>query len=312
MKYVLGIDSGGTKFLVRACDLDGKTLGEYTGTACNHYYLPEEEVKVRINHHIDACLHTFGGRREDCAYLLCGTTGLDSPDDEVILDRLYGELSGFTCPVKCVNDAEVAHYAATGGVGVLVIAGTGSIAFGRNAAGEEARAGGWFFTLMGDEGSGAYKSKWALHYVSRWFDGVIDETPLIRMTREKLALNTRKDLLELSMKMGTAPWPDPGLSKIVDDAAAEGDPYARSILEDSARWCFEIADAVIQKLGMHKQARFRVGAWGSSIVKSPLHFASFKRLLEEKYDNVDVLIPDCDAATGAVRMALARLKGAQS
>ena len=63
---------------------------------------------------------------------------------------------------------------------------------------------------------------------------------------------------------------------------------------------------------MHKQARFRVGAWGSSIVKSPLHFASFKRLLEEKYDNVDVLIPDCDAATGAVRMAFARLNGAQS
>ena len=230
MKYVLGIDSGGTKFLVRACGLDGKPLGEYTGTACNHYYLLEDEVRARVNHHIDACLHTFGGKREDCAYLLCGTTGLDSPDDEVFLDRLYRKLPGFTCPCKCVNDAEVAHYAATGGVGVLIIAGTGSIAFGRNEAGEEARAGGWFFTLMGDEGSGAYKSKWTLHYVSRWFDGVIDETPLIRMARDKLALNTRKDLLDLSIKMGTAPWPDPGLSKIVDDAASEGDPYACSIL----------------------------------------------------------------------------------
>ena len=86
----------------------------------------------RVNRNIDACLARFGGHRRDCAFLVCGTTGIDSDRDSRVVQEIYEGLSGFRCPVLCVNDAQVAQFAVTGGVGAVVIAGTGSIAFGCN------------------------------------------------------------------------------------------------------------------------------------------------------------------------------------
>ena len=117
MKYVLGIDSGGTKYLVRACALDGEPLAVYTGLPAGHYRVEHAEVLRRVNESIDKCLACFDGLREDCACVVCGSTGLDSPQDQRVVDEIYGSLPGFVCPVICVNDAQVAQFAVTGGVG---------------------------------------------------------------------------------------------------------------------------------------------------------------------------------------------------
>ena len=132
MKYILGIDSGGTKYLVRACTPEGGVVAEYVGPPAPHYRLEREEVIKRVNANIDACLAKFGGSRKECVYLVCGTTGLDTDRDQQAVDDIYKGLSGFACPVLCVNDAQVAQFAVTGGVGAVVIAGTGSIAVGWN------------------------------------------------------------------------------------------------------------------------------------------------------------------------------------
>ena len=88
MEYVLGIDSGGTNYRVMAADLQGRTLGSYTGQPANHYCVPEDQVKRIIRESLDTCLGQFGGRRSDCRYLVVGTTGLDSDQDGVILREL--------------------------------------------------------------------------------------------------------------------------------------------------------------------------------------------------------------------------------
>lgn len=64
MEYVIGIDSGGTKYRVQAENLRGEKLGNYVGSTASHYSFPEEQVKSRINHHIDQCLATFGESEE--------------------------------------------------------------------------------------------------------------------------------------------------------------------------------------------------------------------------------------------------------
>ena len=56
MKYILGIDSGGTKYLVRACTPEGGVVAEYVGPPAPHYRLEREEVIKRVNANIDACL----------------------------------------------------------------------------------------------------------------------------------------------------------------------------------------------------------------------------------------------------------------
>lgn len=108
MKYILGIDSGGTKYLVRACTPEGGVVAEYVGPPAPHYRLEREEVIKRVNANIDACLAKFGGSRKECVYLVCGTTGLDTDRDQQAVDDIYKGLSGFVCPVLCVNDAQVA------------------------------------------------------------------------------------------------------------------------------------------------------------------------------------------------------------
>ena len=106
-------------------------------------------------------------------------------------------------------------------------------------------------------------------------------------------------------------WKNPGLARIVDQAAEQGDPYAVEILKEAARHTFSLGDAIVQQLHFAERPAFRVGAWGSAIVKSKLHFQFFQELFTEKYDNVEVLIAREDAAMGACRIAQARLKDAE-
>ena len=78
---------------------------------------------------------------------------------------------GHKAPVLVVNDALVALEAGAGdGPGIVLIAGTGSICYGRNEEGQAARAGGWGY-MLGDEGSGWWIGRRALSAVMRQFDG---------------------------------------------------------------------------------------------------------------------------------------------
>ena len=310
MKYVLGVDSGGTKYLVRAAALDGRLIGCDEGPAANHYMQPYDEVVGLINAAIDRCIAQFGGSRAECAYILTGSTGCDSDEDQQLLTRLYEGLEGFSCPVHCVNDAELAHYTATGGVGLLLIAGTGSIAFGRNAAGAARRVGGWPLSVMGEEGSGRYVDAWAMHEYTRYLDGVRERTPLMEQIERATGVRTAKEMMDYGMQMFGPPWPTPRLGAAVGEAALAGDPSACMILDRAAAWNYDLPHELAGVLGFAREDAFTIGLWGSTIVKGQYQQAALKRLLGEAYPHARVVIAEIDAAQGAVQWALERLKGA--
>ena len=308
MKYVLGIDSGGTKFLVRACSLDGKVLAEYRGAPCRHHDIGEAETFRRLDQNISNCIALFHGQRSDCAQIVAGVSGIDSDEDANIVERIYQSLEGFSCPILCLNDAELTLHTVVGDVGALLISVTGSIAFGKNSLGESCRVGGWFFSIMSEEGSGSYITRQALHHFSRWLDGCLDETELVRLTQRRLGISTRKELMDLAAQIATPPWELPSLSIEVNEAAAAGDEYAHAILIDAANCSFELADSVVQKLHLSEDSQFKVGVWGSAIVKSEIHFQEFRRLFHEKYSNVTIVFPTESAVDGACRFALSLIQ----
>lgn len=311
MRYVLGIDSGGTKYRVRAAGMDGRLLGEeYTGTTCGHYLLGQDEMLRRINHHIDACLATFGGHRADCAALVCGTTGYDSEEDGVLLNTVYQSLPGFCCPTQCMNDAQLAHYTVTGGVGVLVISGGGSIGFGRNQKGQTARCGGWLFTIMGDEGSGTWMARMALRHLARWLDGMVPDTLFTQMLREELGISTHRQLMDLAARMAKPFWETPPLSRLADEAAAKGDPYAAEIVRGAASETFTLAAFLADALCLEAEnPAFAMGLWGSNAVCSPLHIQTFRESAARRYPQARVLLPEKTATEGAVELALSLAHG---
>lgn len=303
VEYIIGIDSGGTNYRVRAENLDGKFLGQYIGSTASHYSLAEGEVKRRINHHIDECLAAFGGKRSECRYLVCGTTGLDTKEDDEFLNQMYRELEGFHCPMIVKNDAEIAHYTVTGGTGILVISGTGSIAFGINKKGEAGRVGGWALSIMGEEGSGTWVTRKALRHLANCYDKVTEEGLLSDMIKERLEIQTVKDLTDYSVFLASHKNGKASLGETVDDAAEQGDPDAVQLLKDAAAETARLADNLIRVLGMEYDDEIVIGIWGSNIVKSRIHSGEFERLMKEKYPQSIIKRPTEEAVDGAVRMA---------
>lgn len=309
MEYVLGIDSGGTKFLVKALGMDGKELAEYEGRPAGLYRFSRKEAICTIQENLEACIVQAGLTKETCRAIVCGTTGIDSEEDRREVEEIYCTLQGFTCPVLCVNDAEVALYAATGGVGVVVISGTGSIAFGRNSDYEIHRCGGWPPCIFGDEGSGVWLNLKALAYMSQVLDGRKEATLLYDLLNQELSIKGSKDLINLCQRIEKENAGFLKLGAIVMKALREGDKNAMDIIRQEAALTFSLADCVIEKLKMYQAPEFLVGTWGSAIVKNTYHFELFKENLERKYPNGKVVIAQKDAAYGACRIALDILQG---
>lgn len=304
MKYVLGIDSGGTKYLIKACGMDGQVLSIHIGQPAYHSRIGAEEAFRRIHQSIRACLKAFHGSPEDCRAITVGAAGLDVPGDEKDIEAIYRRLEGFDCPLQVVNDAQLAHHAVTGGVGVVVIAGTGSIAYGRDAAGRECRVGGWPPVIGGDEGSGTWIACQALAHFSRVLDGAEPPAALYDHLKTRLALQSGQDLMRVATEVEKRTFKDPGLSQWVNEAADAGDLAAGDILRRAGAITAELAKAVIRQLDFDPEAPFTVGAWGSAIVKSQRHFDAFTQSLLKAYPRVQTHVASCDAADAALQMAL--------
>ena len=304
MKYVLGIDSGGTKYLIRASDLSGKTLGEYKGPCCSHYVGGPELARKRIGECVSACLATFGGKPEDCAALVCGTTGWDSEEDGVLINGFYHDLPGFDCPMLCMNDVGLAFHATLGDTGVLALAGTGSIFYGRTADGREARVGGWPKGVMGEEGSGRYIDALALRHYSRWLDGCREDSELLREIEKTIGEPGRKALMTYAETVSRPDFSSSNLTPAVNRAAEAGDPWAAGILKQAAAALMEPLAETIALLKLDREPSFRVGVWGGVILNCRIYQEEFSRLLKQAYPGAQLVLPQRDAADGAVDLAL--------
>jgi len=131
-------------------DGDGRIVGEARGGGANLQASGELEVEKVLHQVMDAAI---GERDVRPAAICLGIAGVDRPDDTAAVQSIMRRI-GFKAQVIVVNDALVALVAGAGDApGVVVVAGTGSIAYGRDSAGRAARAGGWGY-LLGDEGGG--------------------------------------------------------------------------------------------------------------------------------------------------------------
>jgi len=150
MTYVLGIDAGGTKTVCLLADEGGTIVAEARGGGANLQAAGELEVEKVLHRVMEEAL---GDRAVVPAAICLGIAGVDRPDDSAVVSAIMRRI-GYKARIVVVNDALVALEAgAPGQPGIVVISGTGSISYGRNANGEAARAGGWGYVL-GDEGSG--------------------------------------------------------------------------------------------------------------------------------------------------------------
>ncbi len=238
MTTVLGLDMGGSRTrarLVRNHEFQTEALGAGTNITA----IGSPEVRRRLatvlnelgNPGVDAC----------CA----GAAGTEDEQARGELERLLGELLPGT-RVQVVHDSRLVLAAANLVSGVAVIAGTGSVAYGRNRTGAEARAGGWGW-LLGDDGGGAWLVREAVRAVLRRADDGISAGPLGAALMAAAAVSNPVALAaELHGRREPQQWA--ALAGAVFRAAPE-DPGARAIIERGADCLADMAIRVAERLG---------------------------------------------------------------
>jgi N-acetylglucosamine kinase-like BadF-type ATPase len=236
-----------------------------------------------------------------------GIAGVDRPRDADAVRGIMRRI-GFKSRVLVVNDALIALVAGAGDDrGMVVIAGTGSIAYGRDAAGRAARSGGWGY-LLGDEGGGYWIGRAALSAVVRQFDGRGPATLLTDLVLREMRLHNPTELIHAIYDKGLQRGTIAGIATVVRHAAEAGDPVGRDILEKATAELTMAAGAVVNALGMRGEV-FRTVLAGGILRAIPALASGVTARLSEIAPRSDVRLLEVEPAVGAVHLALAEATG---
>jgi len=224
----LGVDGGATKTLAVIVDAGGHEIGRGMAGSGNQAAVGPERAVASIRRAVaEAARHAGNNETFQAAWI--GLAGVDRPGDR---DRLLPHLDALATVVRLTNDAELALTGLDDAIGVAVIAGTGSIALGRDAAGTIARSGGWGH-IIGDEGSGYEIGRMALKAVARASDGRGPQTALLPAILTEWRLAKPDAMIDRVYPDG-----DKGeiarLSTLVFAVARDGDMMARRIMREAA------------------------------------------------------------------------------
>ena len=246
MRLFLGVDGGQSSTTALIGDEHGRVLGAGSGGPCNH--AGKAEGRDRF---MSAVSKSVGEA--------CAQAGLD-PDRIVFDTACFGLSGGPEDKVAIIHsllrierlvatdDAVIALSGATAGEpGIITIAGTGSIAFGRSAAGKRARVGGWGY-IFGDEGSGFDIARQALRAALRFEEGWGPATALHPALLEATASRTANEVLHCFY---TDEWPRSRVAKLarlVDQTAEAGDAVARVIILNAAQHLAALTGSVRHQL----------------------------------------------------------------
>jgi N-acetylglucosamine kinase len=299
MPFVIGIDAGGTKTVGLLADETGKVHSKSIAGGANLLVKGElavEKVLFDVIESLEA--------PEPLAALGLGIAGVGQPGaDQVIRDVL--RRLGQRQPVRVVHDALIALVAgAPDGIGIVIAAGTGSIAYGVDPEGNEARAGGWGY-LLGDEGSAFWLGHYALRHAIRAADGRGIATTLYPLICEKLDVTEPRQLVQWFYDQELSRNRVADLASLVEIASADGDEAAETLMDQAAKHLASAARAVSNHLdfpGWHP-----VVLSGGAFKACPSLASRIDTMLDDLPD-VEVKLLDVEPAMGAVTLALELLK----
>ncbi len=246
MRLFLGVDGGQSSTKAIVGDETGRILGRGTGGPCNHAAAGEGRARLErgVKASVTAACREAGLDAETANFEAACFGMSGGPDDK---ESILGQILRAGLLLVTTDAAIALSGATTDGCGIIVIAGTGSIALGRNSEGRRARAGGWGY-LYGDEGSGYDIVRRALRASLRMEEGWGPPTVLRSVLLEATQSNNANETLH---RFYSDEWPRErvaALAPLVDSAAQEGDAAAIRILNRAAQELALLAGAVRAQL----------------------------------------------------------------
>lgn len=298
MPYFLGIDGGGTK---TTCAVGDQSLLVAAATAgpSNIIRVGEQKARESLHQAVRQVCAAAGITPNEVTHTCVGGSGAARPELAAIVQSILAEI--LPGRIEVVGDMETSLEAAFGdGAGVVVIAGTGSIAYGRDPNGRTARAGGWGFAV-GDEGSAHWIGRQAVSAVLKASDQE-DQNLASPLETALFRAWGVASLLDLARAGNSIPPPD--FAALFPAVASSTDELSRQVLRSAGRELAQTASVVMSRLfGSDKNTIVPVAMVGGVFRHAELVRQVFYNELRRLDARADVKQQLVEPVDGALRMA---------
>ncbi len=259
MKYVIGIDGGGTKTQAALLKLNGEVASRDETGPSNYHNVGVEQARIALEEACVKVIRKAGVDAKDVGVVVASLAGLDCSLDFKAMQKT---VEGFPIgSITLVHDSMAALYATNAGrESAIIIAGTGSATAGINSRGEYARAGGWGY-LLADEGSGFYVAKRGIIATLLEYEERGPKTMITKILLKRFNANTPDEIIWHVYTRGISVTEFARLAPLVTEAALNGDEVAVSILCDAGRELANTVSGVIRRLKMEDDM-FPIGLIG--------------------------------------------------
>jgi N-acetylglucosamine kinase-like BadF-type ATPase len=304
MTLALGVDGGGTQTRCVVIDQHATLIGVGVSGASKPDAVDPEIGRVNLQQSVvAACQSCDGPGAVDTAFLGMGGV-VSEADVNVVRNMLSGLAFRPDVPIGIDHDIRIALAAGTAGEpGIALIVGTGSSCYGRNAAGESWRSGGWGY-ILDDLGSGFYLGQQALTAVVRAFDGRGPETTLTAPIMEALDI---QDLNEIMHHLYHPRLNHAGIAALapIVTAAAPDDSVARSIIVHGCEELALMVATTARKLRL--PADVIIIPVGSLTTASQFYRQELERAIFNVLPTAQIRAPLVPAVVGAALLALKQI-----
>ena len=297
--YFLGIDGGGSKTTAVLGD-ETSVLASVTVGGSNITHVGEDRSRDALQEAMCEICRQAGIEPSQVTGVCAGIAGTAREEAR----KQVAHVLANTVPgkVEVVGDMVIAHEAALGGApGIVVLAGTGSIAYARHASGQTARAGGWGFAIS-DEGSGHWIGVQAVAAIAHARDEG-RHTKLSDRVLERWSLISYDDLMRHANSSPAPKFAE--LFPVVLATAEAGDSQARDILIRAGVKLAGLAQVVFRRLWSTGDA-IEIALAGGIFENSGLVCEAFKSDLRSSIPQARISLSARSAAEGALALARKR------
>jgi len=298
---VIGVDGGGSKTRAIVADEHGTQLGEVVGPASGvkpgQAEASAEVIAATVRDALASCEMTHVMPKVVCI----GVAGVAREQER---QALWQALVGREIAEEIVvhPDFSIAlDDAFADGPGILLISGTGSVAFGRGPSGAVARCGGWG-AMCGDEGSGAWIGRRALSVVTASADGREPETALMGAVLTAAQVNEPRELIAWAAE--ATPTQLATLAPVVSSVADAGDLRANALISLAVEELVLHVRALARQLFGDERAAAPVAFSGGMLTRGTTLRKRLEQRLRSAVPGAQIHSGEVDAARGAVRGAL--------
>lgn len=303
--YALALDAGGTATKCWVVEADGTVAGASTGGPGNHILDSPDRARASIAGATAAALTAAGCAADDIASVVAGCSGIEaSGETRGPIEQLLQELVPAAAARSAVGDMVAAFYGALPeGVGVVVVAGTGAVSYGKNTAGETAQIDGWGH-LLGDEGSGYWLGRAGLQAAARALDGRGEPTALAERLPAALGAAPLSAAAYALYAAADQRERVAALAATVAACAADGDGVAAGLVADAGAALAASATAAVRRLGLEAEP-VSVATSGSLFHAGALLMESFATAVHARVPAAQVQPGALPPVGGAAKLAWA-------